>query len=374
MLFSKITGHEGIKQTLAQSILDSHVAHAICFAGKEGGAQLPMALAFATMLHCKTPSFAGPCGQCASCQRYERLMHPDLHFVFPVANTKSLDGELVLSHSFMKEFRAFILESPYGTAVEWADAFGAENKLLNISVHEARQTIQTVSMKPFEAGFKVLILWLPEFLNNQAANALLKVLEEPNGQTIFLFVSNDTNRLLPTIQSRLQTIYIPPFSQLELAGMLMAEQGLTEEQASRVGRLADGDYNQAIRLLNDADADFSELFSEWMRMCYKGDFVALMSLSEKFASLGREAQKQFMVFTLGQIREAVLYNEVGNDFVRLPDSELQFIERFAPFIKFEAGNDLTRQLSEAAYHIERNGSAKIIFFDTSLHLHGLLRA
>ena len=225
MHFRDIPGLEETKRLLTGAVRQGHVAHALLFAGSEGGGALPLALAFAAYLNCLAPTETDSCGSCSNCVKIHKHIHPDVQYVFPVTTTKSVTKEPV-SQKFMAEWRAFLQEEPYGSLNAWLQHMGAENKQGNISREESRQLIRVLSLKAFEAPFKVIILWLPELLHATSANALLKILEEPPAQTVFLLVSNDSDRLLPTISSRLQRIQVRPFSEDELSAYLEQTQEL----------------------------------------------------------------------------------------------------------------------------------------------------
>lgn len=268
MLFSQIKGLEETKASLIASVKNRHVAHAQLFAGPEGSGSLAMALAYATYINCEEKGETDSCGTCASCNKFNKLIHPDLHFVFPVSTTKSVSKD-ASSALFMKEWRNFIAENPYGGLIEWGNFIGAENKQLNISVDESRNIIKTVTMKSFEAEYKIMVIWLPEQMNSSSANAILKVLEEPPVKTIFLLVTQNPDKIITTVLSRTQRVKIRPFTDEEVTKYLIEDKKLDEKQARQIAYLADGNLNEGLRLLQQVEEDNHQMFREWMRLCYK---------------------------------------------------------------------------------------------------------
>jgi DNA polymerase-3 subunit delta' len=371
MQFAQIPGFELLKATLIHSIENGKIAHAQLFAGQSGSAALPIALAYATYLNCTTRSATDSCGQCPSCVKYNKLAHPDLNFVFPVATSKEVTEPS--SVAYIKHFRRFVAEQPFGGPSEWGAFFGAENKQLNIAVSEARFIISALSLNPYEAVWKVMLIWLPEYMNIGAANALLKVLEEPNASTLFLLVTEGKDKLLPTILSRVQSITIPPFENNSIEHYLLSNLHASEQEAKTIAMLANGSIAEAKRLLAEDTSIYFELFSGWMRACYSHKYADILGQTEVFAKIGREGQKGFFQYCLSMLREALLAHEKVDALVRLPAQESAFVEKFSTFINATNMPEITEQLGRAWTHIERNGNPKIIFFDTSLYLCHLLR-
>lgn len=371
MQFKQIPGFHDLKRVLVHAIDSGHVAHAQLFAGQAGSAALPLALAYATYLCCTNRQDGDSCGTCASCVKHNKLIHPDMNYVFPVATTK--EASEASSAALIKPFRSFVEHHPYGGAQEWGAFFGAENKQLNISVAEARYVVNALSLKPYEAEWKVMLIWLPELMNVAAANALLKILEEPTPQTLFLLVSQDANRLLATIISRTQIIRVPPFDAADVVAYLQEKHQTSHEVATTVARLSDGNMAEAERLLEEDTGIYFNLFAAWMRSCYAHKYADIMQATEEFQKMGREAQKAFFQYALGMIRDTFLSHVQAHELVKLPEQEAAFVNRFAPFVHEDNLEAILEHVSKAWAAIEQNGSARIVLFDTSLYLCQLLR-
>lgn len=367
MLFTQIPGLDSTKSRLLRAIQSRHIAHAQLFFGNEGGASLALALAYCRYLHCENRQPADSCGKCASCRKYDKLIHPDLHFVFPVATTKKVESK-PLSQDFYPEWRAIVIQHPYFNLSDWLNHINADSKQGNISVDESREVVKKLSMKAFEGEFKILLLWLPEIMNIQSANALLKILEEPPPQTIFLLVCQDRKRLLATIISRLQMVQIPPFEDEAVQQHLQAKFSLSAAEAQQIAYLANGSMNEAYRVRYDAPNDLHEWFRAWMRECYGGRIKELIMRTDDFATWGKEEQKKLLLYGLGVCRESLVFQSGEGDLLRLSGDKLAFIKGFASTMNLDKLESLYKLLNEALYHLERNASVKITFLDMSLLL------
>jgi DNA polymerase-3 subunit delta' len=373
MFFREITGLEDIKQTLISAVQKGQIAHAQLFFGSEGSANLAMALAYATYINCENRQPDDACGKCPSCSKINKLIHPDLHFVFPVAATKKISKD-PLSEHFLPEWRNYLKENTYASLSDWCNYIGTENKQPNISAEESRSIIQKLSLKSYEAQYKVLILWLPELLNNTSANALLKIMEEPPPKTVFLLVSQNIERLLTTILSRTQLIRIRSFTSQEISGLLINMYGLESRRAAQIAYLSDGNLQEALSLCKQASNDNHELFREWMRLCFRANFTGLVDWMEKFAKMSKEAQKSLLIYGIEMVRETMVWPYKEAQLVRLEGEELTFIEGFSKVITPAKAEGLYIQLNEACFHLERNASAKIVFLDTSLAITGIIKS
>ena len=377
MLFNDIPNQAAVKQLLRQSVQRQHVAHAQLFRGREGGAALALALAYAQYLNCeaRAPDAADSCGHCPACTKTAKLAHPDLNFIVPVTTTKTVAKEAV-SSKFMAEWRAFVLANPYQGLNDWMQHIGAENKQGNISKDEAVQILKLVSLKAFEARFKIVILWLPELMHPAAANAVLKLLEEPPPATIFLLVSHAPEQLLPTIISRVQPVVVRPFSEDDLTDYLHQHYHVPETKARQVAQLADGSLGAALASRDaNADHNYFEFFRDWMRLCFNfGSKAAeILKKSEEFQKLGRENQKELLAYSLGLVRKVLLFGIDPKFVPHLANGEQQFVTGFARFVTPRNADLLTKELTDAHYHIERNANAKMVFIDSSLRMGGQLR-
>lgn len=372
MRFSEIPGLDEEKQKLINAVERNHVAHAQLFYGKEGSANLAMALAFISFLNCEQPTGNDSCGECASCRKIDKLVHPDLHLVFPVAPTTKIKGKDVVSDRFAAEWRAFAAEHPYGGASDWLGYYGFENKQGNISKEESRQIVKHLSLKAFEAKYKVMLIWLPEYMNGAAANAILKVLEEPPGGTIFILVSHNYEQLLTTITSRVQLFTVRPFQDQEIIDHITSRQELTVDKASKVANLAEGSLNEALKLIDQTDDDQSDVFGEWMRECWQMKFKELIDKSNAFHRNSKVAQKSTLAYFLNMLRDALIA-QYSPGLLRVRDEEKDFILNFSKAMNSDKLEFMIKEINSGLYHLERNANAKILFLDISLKISSIIR-
>jgi len=382
MQFSEIIGHEETKRALIRSVETNHVAHAQLFDGPPGSANLALALAFATYVNCENRGPADSCGRCPACAKMNKLVHPDVYPIFPVASTTKIKGNT--SEAFLPLWREFVGNHPYRTLPEWLDFCGADNKQGNISAEEARNIVRKLALKAYEGEFKVMIIWLPELMNITSANALLKVLEEPPAKTLFLLATNQSDKLLITILSRTQRVAVRAFTDEEVAMHLRQHLNVAEDRAGRLAYLADGNLSEAIRLEGEEVGAGNERFawfSDWMRLCYRQDLLALVKQAEQFDALSKEKQKGMLDFSLSLCRDLFLWQNGAHELLRLPAEERQFIEKFTQTLQTEhdeAGvnqllDSLISDLSEAVFHIERNARAWMVMLDLSLTFSRMIR-
>ncbi len=372
MFFADIPGLEEVKKLLIGSVERQHVAHAQLFLGREGSGALALALAYSAFINCTNRSATDSCGECPGCTKIHKHIHPDVHYLMPVTTTKSVAKDPV-STKFLPEWRTFLASQPYGTLNDWTHHIGAENKQALIGREESRLLIRTLSLKAFEADLKVMLIWLPELMNPQTANALLKILEEPPGQTIFLLVSNDAEKLLPTIRSRCQLLQVRPFTENETINYLVEKLQVSPDTAPQIAQLAEGNLQAAKILASEVNNDYFTFFRDWMRTAYQGDLLKVMAMSDEFQKMGRENQKNFLQFGLALLRKCIL---AGIDPVLAQGSsaeEQDFISKFRNLLHENNRDEITRILTEAHYHVERNANPKIMFTDISLKTGALLR-
>lgn len=377
MLFSGIIGQQKVKQRLIASVLEERISHAQIFAGAEGYGALPMALAYAQFINCENRREDDSCGQCPSCIKIDKLIHPDLHFSYPVANVKK-DSSKPKSLDFISEWRETLSKNPYMGLNDWIQVIvGDENKQLFISVEESADIIHKLSLKTFESPYKILILWMPEKMRVDAANKLLKIIEEPPDQTLFILVTENRDQLLGTIVSRTQLLKINRLSDNDIRNALTSEFNITVPEANRIVHLADGNYNLA-RSLTGKDIGEVQLeteFIDWMRLCYK-PFENPKALSEwvdRKSKEGRENQKNFLSFCLEAARECLVSNYGSKESIRFTDEVFPGFSRFSAMITDQNIDPFTKELTNAYYHIERNAHPKILFLDLSLKMHNILR-
>lgn len=374
MFFKDIIGHSETKQKLLQIINSDRISHAQLFLGNEGSGNLALALAYAQYVNCQQKGADDSCGVCASCIKFQKLVHPDLHLVFPVASNEKVKKDPISAY-FLDSWRASFLENPYFTLSEWQETTETGNKQLLISVNESTEILKVLSLKTYEAEFKIMLIWFPEKMNNPSANKLLKILEEPPNKTLFLLVSNSLEQLLPTIISRVQLVKLMPLSEKELTHYICANYQLTTDEATNIARLSDGNINQLMQLLKKGDdtAFFQEKFVQLMRSAFVGNVPGLIDWTEEIAKLGREKQKQFLMYGLHLFRESLIMNYGDSSLARKNTQEATFLEKFAPYIHGANCIDTITLFDEATYHIERNANPKILFLDVALKLTKLLR-
>lgn len=378
MLFKDVLGLAHIKSHLTFSADAGRIPHAQMFVGPEGSGTLITALAYAQYILCANEDGENN-GTNSSCNlKCENLSHPDLHFTFPVSNTDKVKSHAVSDH-FMTEWRQFIKKQPYGNLFDWYQLIGIERKQGQIGVDEAHDIVKKLSLKSYEGGYKVLLIWMAEKMNIPASNKLLKLIEEPPEKTVIILIVEDEQQLMQTIQSRCQVLHFPPLAEESIANALV-EKGLLREEALRVAHEANGNFNKALDLMNKDSEDlvFERWFVQWVRSAFKakGNKAAIHELilwSEEIAKTGRETQKKFLKYCIAVIRQAMLINFQVKELAYMNLHVEGFdLERFAPFIHENNVMPIVEELESAIYHIERNGNAKIILTDLSIKLTRLL--
>ncbi|WP_298901123.1 DNA polymerase III subunit [uncultured Psychroserpens sp.] len=378
MLFSEILGQEHIKNHLTKSADFGRVPHAQLFVGPEGSGTLAMAIAYAQYLLCKNTNGENTEGNDACNLKFKNLSHPDLHFAFPVATNDKIKSHPVSSH-FMEEWRQLIDRQPYGNLFDWYRLLGIDNKQGQIGVDEAQDIVKALALKSYEGGYKVMLIWMAEKMNTSAANKLLKLIEEPPNKTIFILVAEDEEQIINTIRSRCQVLHFPPLAEEVIKEALIRNYQIPEPDAIKIAHQANGNYNKACDVVysDSEDTQFEEWFVYWIRSAFKakGNKSAihdLISWSETIAKTGRETQKQFLNFCLDFFRQALLLNYNAGDLVFMEPKTGFKLEKFAPFVHGNNIMDISNELQDAIYHIERNGNSKIILTDLSIKLTRLL--
>jgi DNA polymerase-3 subunit delta' len=370
MLYNQIVGQQEAKGRLLKMVNENRVPHALLFSGNEGSGNLPVALAFAQHLFCKQKTEAGACGTCASCNKISKLIHPDLHFVFPIIKSKYVKS----SNDFIKEFREAFLHQPYLSLNDWCVEMDAENKQPIIPVEESNDILRKLSYTSYEGSYKIMLIWQPEKMNAEAANKLLKILEEPPEQTIFILVSTNPDKLLATIISRVQQIPFYNCTEKEVAEALVINYKVNEEVAKQTAILSNGNYGEAISLLahNDDNVSFLTNFQSFMRVALRFDGGQALQWVDDNASTGREKQKQFFQYGLEVFRDCLMYNFGERNLIRLSGQEKQFLEKFAPYVNQKNYEKLVEEFNSNYYYIERNANPKILFMDLILKTNELI--
>lgn len=370
MQFSEIPGLPETKAHLLNAVKNNHLAHALLFYGPEGSANLTMPLALATYLYCQNPTETDSCGTCPGCQRMAKLVMPDLNFAFPViAKTKESDKENDPKVDMLANWRKFVLEQPYGNVHDYIYFNGFEKKQLNISVGAARQIIQTLSLVSFEGGYKIMMIWGVEFLNPQAANALLKILEEPQQKTIFMLITTQPEQLLTTILSRTQKVMVRGFTDEEIHEYLVSS-GLCDDQtAMQISMIADGNLREAMRLVNQVEDQQVAWIRNWFRLCHSKQFKDIFALSDAYHKFDKEAQKSILQTGMNVLREILLKNASVDSLLRTKGDDREFINKISGnVLKEDHIPGLYELFNKAHYHLERNGNAKLIFTDLSMEV------
>ncbi len=378
MQFQSILGQEFIKNHLTTSVDRKRIAHAQLFTGASGSGVLPCAIAYAQYLICGNIDGENTGGSASCNLKFDHLSHPDLHFAFPVATTENVKSHPVSNH-FSKEWRDFFSKNPYGSLYDWHQHLGIEKKQGKIGVDEAQDIVRKLSLKSYEGGFKVMIIWMADKMNNSASNKLLKLIEEPPQKTVFILIAESEDQILDTIKSRCQILNFPPLATAALENALIKQHQCKENDAKKIAAKAHGDYNLALHFLhNDGEEEDYEIwFVDWVRTAFKarGNKKAILDLiawSENIASKGRETQKTFLGYCEDFFRQALLLNYNAEDLVYFQPNVQFELAKFAPFIHGNNISGLIEELQTASYHIERNGNAKIILTDLSIKLTRLL--
>lgn len=399
MQFHSITGQIETKQQLVQMVQHNRLSHALLFLGKEGSGALQLALAFAQYIVCKPQPKevdlfeAEPlttnnkqqtkendsCGQCPACIKANDLIHPDIHFSYPVITKKQ--GEKPVSTDFIKEWRQFIATNPYGNVYDWLQFIGAENKQGNITAHECNDIIRKLNLKSFESEYKILIMWLPEFLGKEG-NKLLKLIEEPPPNTLFILVAENEDLVLPTILSRTQLVKIPLLTNLEVEAALELTLSVKMEKARQIAAVAEGNYREALQLLQHADDDWEVMLREWLNAIIRTGPVAQVKWIDETAKLGREKQKQFLRYFIQLLEEAVRLrvmapttNPQGPAHGTLQEGEQptnDFASRLNKLCSLSQQEAIINELDKASYYIERNANAKMLFHALSIRLYHII--
>lgn len=369
MQFSDIPGLQELKNQLVSAHGRGKVAHAQLFAGRPGTAVLPMALAYASYLMCENKVGADSCGTCANCVRIKKLVHPDIHLIFPKISAAENKYEKVLSEAISK-FREFVLKTPFGDLETWAHAYGQENKNLLISREDSRQMLKHVSMRSVEGGYKILLIWYPELMNTSSANAILKILEEPPEKTIYLLVSYSYDRLLSTITSRTQLVNIPPNTEEEIVDVLLAQQ-IDQNKATQVAKMSEGRIGLAMHQASIGATQEYEDFQQWMLECWNKNLTDLVRRSEDFAKAGKGVQKSTLNYAISLVRNAVLHCS-GQQSVTHSESEQLFIQKYSDKLGFSKLEKVYALTNEALIHLERNSNPRITHLNLSLDIISVL--
>jgi len=394
MQFSKIINQQDVKQQLVELIQHNRLSHALLFLSKEGSGALSLALSLAQYLTCEkanpkkqipnsNASLFGEeltthdsqlatqtdsCGICPSCTKANQLVHPDIHFSYPVVTKKS--GTPPLSVDYIAEWREFINNYPYGNVYDWLQFIGAENKQGNITANECNDIIRKLSLKSFESEYKVLIMWMPEYLGAEG-NKLLKLIEEPPPNTLFILVAENETLLLPTIASRCQMIKIPMLETADIETALI-DNKIDPLKARQVAATAEGNYREALQLLQHAEEDWQGILRDWLNSIIKTGPIAQTKWVEETSRLGREKQKQFLRYFNHLLEQSIRSKIMGSN-IHLPDNEKDFADRLNRLADISQQQAIIEELDRATYYIERNANAKILFHALTIKLYHIIQ-
>ncbi len=378
MNFREVIGQKHIKSHLCSTLKNGRIPHAQLFVGPMGVGVLPMAIAYASEILCLHTQEGSP-EQALCRKKLARLAHPDLHFVFPI-NTNEKVKKHPVSGLFMEDWRIFVNENPYGSLFYWLQSLGIENKQGNINVDEAADLLKNLSLKSYEGGYKVVIIWMADQMNTQCANKILKLVEEPPEKTVLLLLTEQEEQLIGTIRSRCQTLHFPRLSENDISNHLINKLTIKDTFAQQIAHRAGGDYQRALQLMEqDSDvSNFEKWYVTWVRTAFKAKgnknaIHELLKWSEDLAGVGRETQKKFLSYCIEVFRQAMLKNYKADALLFFESTDGSFdISKFAPFVHQNNIYEITEALENASYHIERNGNAKLIFSDLSIQLTRLI--
>ncbi len=374
MQFKSIIGQQGLINKLITGYNENRIAHTQLFLGNEGSGALPVAIAFAQFLNCTNKINNDSCGECPSCVKFEKFAHPDLHFYFPTATTKSVKKD-PRSSLFLVEWRDYLTDNnAYITLNGWYEHLGTGNKQGYIRKDDANELIGKLALKAYEGEYKTVIFWMVERMNETASNKLLKTLEEPPDSTIIILIGEKYEQLLPTVRSRSQLFKVPKLSDSDIASQLIKE-GTENTRAEDIAILANGNWNLAKEISNNTeDTQFNFInFRKWLRLCFQPkDYIELLKFNQEIAKTGREKQKSFLNYGLEVVHNAILHNHNSSEKVKKAGEELDFSKKFSPFINEVNQVEMYTALNQAIYHIERNAHAGILFSDLSFTLVDLI--
>jgi len=374
MQFKDVIGQSAIKKRLIDSVKESRVSHALLFSGGQGTGKLAMALAYAQYLNCKNPTDTDSCGECPSCKKYQKLIHPDLHFVYPVVKSPKFKDPV--SDNFLDKWREQVLKNPYFNINIWNSNIDVENSQAQIYVTESNEIIRKLNLKTYEAEYKVMIVWMIERMNVQCANKLLKILEEPPPKTLFILITESDEQLLATIRSRTQLVKFPAIDQDSMIKALEKNPDAAGKNLQGLAHLANGSYIAALDLLtpDEETTQHFEQFTKIMRLTYKRDWMSIFDWVDEVSGMGREKQKSFLLYSMRMIRENFMMNLQQPQIVFLNGQEKSFSEKFSPFINERNILIFADEFEKAYRDISQNGNPRIIFLDLSMKITKIIRA
>lgn len=400
MQFKDVIGQQSVIGQLVNMVQQNRLSHALLFLSKEGSGALSLALAFAQYIVCTSAKASLPtaqslfetsprpsplrgegdavdsCGSCPACIKADQLIHPDIHFSFPVITKKP--NESPVSASYIREWREFVSGNPYGNVYDWLQFISAENKQGNITAKECEEINRILNLKSFESQYKILIMWMPEFLGKEG-NKLLKLIEEPPAQTLFIFVATDENAVLPTILSRTQLVKIPYLTDQEIEEALTRAE-VNENKAKQIAGVCEGNYREALQMVQDAEENWQGMVREWLNTIIKTGPMAQVKWIDEISKLGREKQKQFLRYFIHLLHQALRIRIQATSFnqnlqltINIPEKDQDFAARLNKMCSLEAQEAIINELDKAAYYIERNAHAKMLFHALTIRLYHIIK-
>ncbi len=373
MFFKDVVGQDDIKKRLIRSVKEQRISHAQLFSGQSGTGKLPMALAYAQYVSCRNRTDEDSCGVCPSCHKYQKLAHPDLHFVFPVFNAKNLKNPT--SDDFLPQWRTKVLASPYFELSDWLEHIDAGNAQGLIYERESDSILRKLNLKSFESEFKVMIIWLPEKMHVACSNKLLKMIEEPPSKTLFLLITENEEDVIGTIRSRAQLVKFPFIDEDSLTKALQEKSDIDPTRIPEVVHLASGSYVRALLSLEPGDDErfFFQKFQEMMRFAYARQVRELIDWADEMAKIGRDKQKAYFSASLRLVREYFISNMKREELTYMNSDEKEWGKKFAPFINERNIIPFTEEFELGIKHISMNGNPRIVFLDTALRMVRLIK-
>lgn len=386
MSFKNVIGQMEVRKNLVELVQFNRLSHALLFLGNEGSGALALALAFSQYVVCekvnrkKTDAsqnidqdgeedLSDACGVCASCVKSSQLIHPDIHYSYPVIPRKP--GDKPISTDYGTEWREFVAKFPYGNAYDWLQFIGAENKQGNITAHECSDIIHKLNLKSFESGYKILLMWMPEYLGNEG-NKLLKLIEEPPADTLFILVAENESMVLQTILSRTQLVRIPMPETADIEKALVERAKIGAEQARQIAAISEGNYHEALQLIRHAEDDWQSILREWLNAILKNGPIAQVKWIEEMSKSGRERQKQFLRYFNHLLEQAIRLRCMDSSRLNIPENEKDIAHRLNKMADIAQQKAIVEELDRAAYYIERNAHAKMLFHALTIKLYHII--
>lgn len=396
MQFKQVIGQAQVKQHLVEMVQSNRLSHALLFLAKEGTGGLPLALAFTQYIVCERvnrpqasplpsheaslfgfdeppqpqPLLADACGECAACKKAAQMVHPDIHYSYPVIPKKP--GDKPKATDYVTEWREFVRQQPYANVYDWLQFISADNRQGNITAEECNDIIRQLNLKSFESEYKILVMWMPEYLGKEG-NKLLKLIEEPPANTVFVLVAESEELILPTILSRTQLVKIPLLEDADVEQALLERNNTPAEAARQTAAIAQGNYREASQLLQHSEEDWLTMLRDWMNVTVKYNYAGQTKWVEDVSKLGRERQKQFLRFFTHLLEQCLRLRVAGASHVSLSPVELDFAQKLNHITGVPQQNAILKELDNATYYVERNANGKLLFHALTIKLQHIVK-